>query len=288
MSEATGSITPSRSVPSNLWICCLLVRRTGVLITVHVGALAVLLTEPAAIDWAVFVGMLFVRAYIVSIGYHRYFSHRCFKTSRIAQFIIGVICCTNMQNGPLWWAAVHRHHHRHSDDEEDYHSPVHGNLFWAHCGWIFSKIVEPDWSCIRELRRFPELVWLERFWLLPPILLGAAFWWFGGWTMLCLAFFGSAMINIHGTFTVNSLGHRIGSRRYPTKDSSRNSYVLAFLTCGDGWHNNHHHYPHSAQHGFFWWEIDGSFNVIRFFELLGLVWDVRRVPPHKLAPAKSA
>jgi stearoyl-CoA desaturase (delta-9 desaturase) len=279
-----GSAAPAPTSSTIFSTVSTLIRRTGVLITVHVAAIGVLFTDVALADWIVFAVMLFVRAYIVSIGYHRYFAHRAFKTSRVGQFIMAVACCFNMQNGPLWWAAVHRHHHRHSDDEDDYHSPVHGSLFWAHCGWLFQKVEDPDWNRVRDLRRFHELVWLEHVWLLPPILLGLAFWFVGGWSMLCLAFFASAAINMHGTFAVNSLGHRIGSRRYATPDQSRNSYVMAFLTCGDGWHNNHHHYPHSAQHGFFWWEIDGSFNVIRFLALLGLVWDVRRVPAHKLHP----
>jgi len=179
---------------------------------------------------------------------------------------------------------VHRHHYRHSDDESDYHSPRAGGFFWAHCGWLFNKIEYPNWDRIRDLRRFPELVLLERLWLLPPLLMGVVFYLIGGWSMVCIDFFLSAMLCLHGTFAVNSFGHMVGSRRYATKDQSTNSFLLALLTGGDGWHNNHHHYPHSAEHGFFWWEVDGSFTVIRMLVFVGIVWDVRRVPAHKLYP----
>jgi stearoyl-CoA desaturase (delta-9 desaturase) len=283
MSEARV-VLPTDSRSSFFETIVLLVRRTSVFIVVHVGAACVFLTEPTWIDWTVLAAMLFLRAYVTSIGYHRYFAHRSFKMARITQFIAAVLCCTNMQNGPLWWAAVHRHHHRHSDSEHDYHSPTRGGFFWAHCGWLFSKIETPDWNSVRDLRKFPELVWLERFWLLPPILMGLGFWLVGGWSMVCLAFFLSALINMHGTFAVNSFGHLVGSRRYETRDTSTNSLFLACMTAGDGWHNNHHHYPHSANHGFFPGEIDGSYHVIRFLEMVGLVWGVRTVPPHKLHP----
>lgn len=272
------SLAP-RSILETIW---LLLRRVEVFLTVHLLAFCSIFTSPTWLDWSLFAGFLFVRAYVTSVGYHRYFAHRAFKTSRPVQFLMGVLCCLNLQNGPIWWAALHRHHHRHSDDEHDYHSPTQGGFFWAHCGWLFCMLEYPDWNRVRDLRRFPELVWLDRLWLVPPILAGLACWYFGGWSLLCIAFCLSAVINMHGTYAVNSLGHMVGSRRYETKDQSRNSYILACFTCGDGWHNNHHHYPHSAQHGFFWYEIDGAYNVLRCLRRLGVVWDLRDVPPHKL------
>ena len=256
------------------------------MVLVHAGALAAFFTGGAWWEWMLFPAMIYFRGLFVTIGYHRYFSHRSFKTSRMFQFIIGFFCCANFQQGPLWWALYHRRHHRHSDDPGDPHSPYYGGFWWAYCGWLFVPL-DPPWEQVRDLRRYPELVWLERFWQVPGLLLAGLFWVVGGWSLLCVVFCLSAVVSFHLTFLVNTFGHLVGSRRYPTPDHSRNSFLLALITLGDGWHNNHHHYPHSAQAGFFWWEVDGSFRVIRLLELLGLVWDVRRVPPHKLPPPPS-
>jgi stearoyl-CoA desaturase (delta-9 desaturase) len=280
------SLTP-RPDRSLAWIIFNSVRGTWFLVAVHLGALAVLLSGTTWIDWLLLPVFLVACGFITTIGYHRYFAHRAFKTSRVGQFILGCLCCLNLQRGPLWWAAIHRHHHRHSDDEHDTHSPVTGSFFWAHCGWTFATLEEPDWNSIRDLRNYPELVWLERFWLVPPLLLAGALWLIGGWSMVCLDFCVSAVVVMHFAFLVNSLGHRVGWQRYQTGDQSRNSLVMAVLTFGDGWHNNHHHYPHSANHGFFWWEIDSSFRLIWLLAWLGLVWDVRQAPAHKLHPVPS-
>jgi len=253
-------------------------------VAIHVGAAGVLFTTPTAAAWILFVPLLMLRGLVTTAGYHRYFAHRSFKTSRVGQFVIAWLCCTNMQRGPLWWAAVHRHHHRHSDDEYDAHSPVRGGLLWSYGLWMFATLEQPDWGTVRDLRRFPELVWLERFWLAPGLLTAGLFYLAGGWVMVCLDFCLTAVVALHGASAVNSLGHLVGSRRYETPDRSRNSLLLALLTFGDGWHNNHHHYPHAAQAGFFRGEADGSYRLIRLLERLGLVWGVRGVPAHKLRP----
>ena len=270
-----------------LWTCVQGVRGTWFLVLIHVGAFCLLFTGAAWLDWILFFPMLMLRGLITTIGYHRYFSHRSFKTSRVGQFILGCLCCINLQRGPLWWAAIHRHHHRHSDQPDDAHSPAQGGFLWAYAVWMFVTVEEPDWNSVRDLRRFPELVWLERFWLMPGLLLATAFWLAGGWSMVCLDFCLTAVVALHGASVINSLSHMIGSRRYETRDHSRNSFLLALVTFGDGWHNNHHHYPHAAQAGFLWWEVDGSFRWICLLERLGLVWDVRRVPPHKLSPESA-
>jgi stearoyl-CoA desaturase (delta-9 desaturase) len=253
------------------------------MILAHVGALAVLIVGGSWQEWLLLPMLVYVRGLLVTAGYHRYFSHRSYKTSRPGQFLLAFLGCANLQQGPLWWAAYHRHHHMHSDEPDDVHSPYHGGFWWAYCGWLFVPLTGSR-HLVRDLCRFPELVWLERFWQIPGLLLAGLCWWLGGWSMLCLDFCLSAVVIFHMTFLVNTLGHLIGSRRYPTRDHSTNSFLLALLTMGDGWHNNHHHYPHSAQAGFFWWEVDGSFRVIRLLENLGLVWGVRRVPAHKLEP----
>lgn len=259
-----------------------LARRTGPLILIHVGAVYGLLQGASVEAWLVLPLILYCRALAVTIGYHRYFSHRSFKTSRIGQFALACLGCLNVQNGPLWWAAHHRQHHRHSDRPGDVHSPIQSGFIWAHCGWLFATLDDPDWESVRDLRKYPELVWLERLWLVPPMLLIGLCWMIGGWSVAGIDFCLSAVIVVHVTFAVNSFGHLFGSRSYATPDRSRNSLVLAILTLGEGWHNNHHHYPHAAQAGFRKWELDASFRLIRLGAWLGLFWDVRRVPAQKM------
>jgi stearoyl-CoA desaturase (delta-9 desaturase) len=257
------------------------------MIVVHIGAAAILLLDTDWVDWLLLPVFIYFRGIFITVGYHRFFSHRCFKTSRVMQFIIGFFCCGNLQQGPLWWAVYHRHHHKHSDDKGDPHSPYHGGFWWAYCGWLFIPL-DPEWRTVNDLRRFPELVWLERFWQVPGILLAAVCWWVGGWNLLCVGFCLSAVISFHMTFVINTVGHMVGSQRYPTHDHSRNSFLMALFSMGDGWHNNHHQFPHAAHAGLLWWEIDSSFRVICLLERLGLVWAVRRVPPEKLlSPTKS-
>jgi stearoyl-CoA desaturase (delta-9 desaturase) len=257
------------------------------LLLVHVGALAIVVTGSTWVDWALLPAIIYVRGIFQTVGYHRYFSHRSFRTSRAVQFLLGCFCCANLQQGPLWWAVYHRHHHKHSDDSGDPHSPFHGGFWWAYCGWLFVPLA-PDWRTVNDLRRYPELRWLERFWHVPGLLVAGLFWWVGGWGSLCVGFCLSAVVVFHGTFAVNTFAHLVGSRRYATTDHSRNSFVLAALTMGDGWHNNHHRFPHAAQAGIRWYEIDGAFRLICLLERLGLVWNVRRVPAHELEPAFSA
>ena len=243
---------------------------------VHVGVVAMFWTGGSWLEWALLPAAIYFRGIFQSVGYHRYFSHRSFKTSRPVQFLMGFFCCANLQQGPLWWAVYHRHHHKHSDREGDPHSPFHGGFWWAYCGWLFVPLA-PDWRAVNDLRRYPELVWRERFWQLPGVLVAGLFWCIGGWSMVCIDFCLSAVIVFHLTFVVNTFGHLIGSRRYDTPDSSRNSFLLACLPQGDGWHNNHHQHQHAAQAGIRWYEIDGAFRLICLLERLGIVWNVRRV-----------
>jgi stearoyl-CoA desaturase (Delta-9 desaturase) len=266
------------------WIALNSARGTWFLVMIHVGAVAIFFTGVNRIALIFFPAFLVLRGMVTTVCYHRYFAHRSFKTSRVFQFLLACLCCTNLQRGPLWWSAIHRHHHRHSDAPGDTHSPILGGVLWSYGAWMFATLEQPDWNRVRDLRRFPELVWLERFWLIPPLLLVTACWLVGGWSMVCVCFCLTAVLTLHGASAVNTLGHLIGSRRYPTPDSSRNSFLLAMVTFGDGWHNNHHHYPHAARAGFFWWEIDGAYRLIRLMERCRLVWDVRQVPPHKLVP----
>jgi stearoyl-CoA desaturase (delta-9 desaturase) len=221
----------------------------------------------------------------VTIGYHRYFSHRSFKTSRPFQFLLAVACTMSAQKGVLWWAANHRHHHKYADREEDIHSPTMRGFWWAHIGWILvHDYTATRTELVRDWMRFPELRWLNRYHLVPVLGLGGVMYVTGGLTALYWGWVVATVMLWHGTFTVNSLAHVWGRRRYATSDTSRNNFWLALITLGEGWHNNHHHYQISARQGFFWWEVDVSYYVLRLWQALGLVWDVR-TPPRSVLQA---
>jgi stearoyl-CoA desaturase (delta-9 desaturase) len=220
----------------------------------------------------------------ITIGYHRYFSHRAFKTSRAFQFVLAFLSETSAQKGVLWWTANHRDHHKYSDTELDVHSPLKG-FWWSHVGWILSgKHNDYDEARVRDFSKFPELRFLNKHYWLPPTVLALALFAAGGFPALVWGFLISTVMLWHGTFLVNSLNHVWGTRRYATTDLSRNNALIALFTMGEGWHNNHHHYQSSANQGFFWWEIDGSYYLIRLFQALGIVWEVR-TPPEKVRSA---
>jgi len=224
--------------------------------------------------WAL--ALYYVRMWAVTAGYHRYFAHRAFKTSRVFQFVLAFLAETSAQKGVLWWAANHRHHHRESDTPEDLHSPLQDGFWWSHVGWILSdKYVETREESIRDFARFPELRFLNRWYLLPPIVLAVGVFLIGGFPLLVWGFFVSTVLLWHGTFTINSLSHVFGSQRYKTTDTSRNNFLLALVTCGEGWHNNHHYHQNTANQGWFWWEVDATFYVLRLLSVLGLVRDLR-------------
>ena len=224
--------------------------------------------------WAL--ALYYVRMWAVTIGYHRYFAHRSFKTSRVFQFLLAFFAETSAQKGVLWWAANHRHHHRESDQPADIHSPLQDGFWWSHVGWILSdRYAETRTEAIKDFARFPELRFLNKFHLLPPTLLAIAIFLIGGFPLLVWGFFVSTVVLWHGTFTINSLSHVFGSRRYKTTDTSRNNFLLALVTCGEGWHNNHHYHQNTANQGWFWWEVDASFYVLRALSVVGLVSDLR-------------
>jgi stearoyl-CoA desaturase (delta-9 desaturase) len=232
--------------------------------------------------------LLFVRTWAVTAGYHRYFSHRAFRTSRAFQLVLALLAETSAQKGALWWAAHHRVHHRKSDQPGDVHSPVLRGFWYAHFGWIFDDTEATRWEQIRDFAKYPELRWLDRHFLVPPVLLAVGCTVWMGWPGLFVGFFGSTVLLWHNTFLVNSLAHVWGTRRYETSDQSRNNPLIAALTLGEGWHNNHHRYPGSARNGFFWWEIDVTYAVLVVLERLGVVWDLRMPPAAAYAEARRA
>jgi len=248
--------------------------------------------SPTAVIVAV--SLYVIRMFAITGFYHRYFSHRSFKTSRAGQFIFGLIGASAVQRGPVWWAAHHRHHHAHSDKQADVHSPVQHGFLRSHMGWFLSKKgFSPDYKFVRDLQKFPELLLLDRFDILVPVALAVGLFFFGvmlenvapqlgtnGWQMLVWGFFVSTIFCYHGTYTINSLSHVFGKQRYRTGDSSRNNWLLAIITLGEGWHNNHHHFPSSVRQGFYWWEIDITYYMLKVLAWLGIIWDLKPIPIH--------
>ena len=223
----------------------------------------------------------------VMAGYHRYFSHRTFKTSRVFQFVLALLAQMTAQKGVLWWASHHRMHHKHSDQPGDSHSPIVDGFFYAHIGWILDDTEETNWDVIQDFAKYPELRWLNKYWSVPTILLATAVFLLLGWPGLFIGYFLSTVIVWHATFLVNSATHVWGKRRYNTNDSSRNSWLLALFTFGEGWHNNHHYYQSSCRNGFYWWEIDITYYVIKMLGWFHIVWDIREPPAHVLEEGRT-
>lgn len=250
---------------------------------IHLSPLLVLWTGVRLVDVVLCVLLYFVRMFFLSAGYHRYFAHRGYKMGRVMQFLMALGGTTAAQKGVLWWAGYHRHHHWHSDQPDDIHSPLKG-FFWSHIGWILCrKYSRTPVELIRDFEKYPELKWLEKYSMAPPVILAGLVYVLGGASALVVGFLLSTVILFHGTFLVNSLTHVFGRRRYHTTDTSRNSLLIALVTGGEGWHNNHHYYETTANNGFFWWEIDTSYYVLLILRRLGLVWDLRTPPAYIIA-----
>lgn len=271
---------------------------------VHLLPLAAIWTGATLFDWAVCIFLYFFRMFWITGGYHRYFSHKSYKTSRWFQFVIAFMAQTSAQKGALWWAAHHRHHHRHSDTPKDPHSMKMYGFWYSHVGWIIGPdYKETDFKTIGDYAKYPELVWLNKHYLVPPTLLAITVMALGAWvnggsvllffthhglSTLFIGFFLSTVLLYHGTFSINSIMHKFGRQRYETGDESRNSLWLALLTMGEGWHNNHHYYEVAARNGFFWWEIDPTYYGLKLFSWLGLIHDLKPVPKHILHSKNKA
>jgi stearoyl-CoA desaturase (Delta-9 desaturase) len=251
-------------------------------VSIHLACLAVIWTGLSSRAMVLGLALYVVRIFAIGAGYHRYFAHRAFRTSRIVQFGLAFLSLTSAQRGILWWAAKHRQHHMHSDTDGDLHSPVLRGFLYAHVGWIFLlRNDATDYGLVRDLARFKELVWLERHSYLPLAALAFSTWLIADWAGLVIGFCWSTVAVWHVTFSINSLSHIIGRRPYITGDQSRNNWLLALLTMGEGWHNNHHAYQASVRQGFRWWQFDPTFQILRGLSWLGLVWDLH-VPPESV------
>ncbi len=262
----------------------------------HLAPVLIFWTGSTFFDWMVCIFLYFVRMFFVTGGYHRYFSHKTFKTSRFVQYLIAFFAETSLQKGALWWAAHHRSHHKYSDTPKDPHSSKLYGFWYSHIGWITGPDFKAtDFANIKDYAKYPELVWLNKHYLIPPTLLLLLVWIVGGYvnsggvisqipmaglSTMVVGFFTSTVLLFHGTFSINSLMHMIGKQRYESKDESKNSLILALITLGEGWHNNHHYYQSSVRQGFFWWEIDITFYTLKVLSWMGLIWDLRPVPSH--------
>ena len=261
-------------------------------VLMHIACFALFFVGYSTFAMLFAVALYALRMFAITGFYHRYFAHKAFQTSRAGQFIFALLGATAVQRGPLWWAAHHRNHHAHSDQEVDAHSPVQHGFLWSHLGWFLSRAnFHTQFERVKELAKFPELRFLDRFDVVVPTIFAVGIFFLGellavkaphletnGWQLLVWGFVISTVVLYHATFCVNSLAHVWGKRRYVTRDHSRNNFVIALFTLGEGWHNNHHHYPGSAKQGFYWWEIDFTYYGLRLLAALGLIWNLRTVP----------
>jgi stearoyl-CoA desaturase (delta-9 desaturase) len=294
---APGGADAVRNEPDKVdWVRCI------PFIILHLGCLGVIWTGASSFAVWTAVFLYFARMAAVTGVYHRYFSHKTYTTSRPMQFLLALWGGTTVQRGPLWWAYHHRHHHQHSDEEEDAHSPhVHGFL-WSHIGWITSRRNFPtDYSKVRDLNKYPELVFLNRFDAIVPFAFALGLFGLGAflhvhapslhtssWQLLVWGFFISTTALFHGTSCINSMAHLMGNRRFKTEDDSRNSFILAIITLGEGWHNNHHRYQSATRNGFYWWEIDPTYYLLKCLSWTGLIWGLKSVPASVLAEGAHA
>lgn len=267
----------------------------------HAACLFVFVVGWSPVAVTVALVALFARVFGLTAFYHRYFSHRAFKTNRVVQFLGALLGNMAGQRGPIWWAAHHRHHHRAADRPDDIHSPRQQGFLWSHMLWFMTReAYATDARLVKDWLKYPELRFLERFDFFGLVLLGLGMFGLGealahvlpelntsGPQMLVWGFVLSTITLYHVTFSINSLAHKYGTRRFETRDDSRNNLWLALVTFGEGWHNNHHHFPSSARQGFHWWEIDISYYLIALMAQVGLVWDVKQVPAHVLDPQSS-
>src|SRR5258705_2404126 len=273
----------------------------------HLACLLVMWTGVTTVAVVTCLALYVVRMFAITAGFHRFFSHRTYQTGRVFQFLLAFTGTTAYQKGPLWWSSHHRRHHLHADTEEDLHSPLTRTLWRSHVGWFLSRDSEAtDRKLITNLMKDRDLRFLDRFYTLPPILLAVSTFLLGagleryapglgtsGSQMLVWGFFISTVLLYHGTFTVNSLAHIFGKRRFATADNSRNNLFVALITLGEGWHNNHHYYQTSERQGFYWWEIDVSHYSLRVLSWLGIVWYLLTPPPanllgiHKIPPTSQ-
>jgi len=295
MSESTiSNVSPPSREGLDYFVCIQF-------LLIHVACLLALWTGVSTVAVFTCLALYVVRMFAITAGFHRLLSHRSYRSGRLFQFVIAFLGTASYQKGPLWWSAHHRRHHLHADTEKDLHSPLTRTLWRSHVGWFLSnESVPTDTKLISNLITHWDLRFLDRYYHLPPALLAVSTFLLGsglqryypasgttGLQMLVWGFFISTVLLYHGTFTVNSVAHLFGKRRFATTDDSRNNFLVALITLGEGWHNNHHYYPASERQGFYWWEIDASHYTLRVLSWFGIVWDLHR-PPHNIVSSRRS
>ena len=228
----------------------------------------------------------------ISLGYHRLHTHRGFKTSKTFEYFLAICGTLTLEGGPIFWVATHRKHHQLSDQDGDPHSPREGG-FWAHMGWILfgdthHNNTELMGRYAPDLNRDRFYRWLNSYHWVPLTTLGLILLATGGWSMVLWGIFLRVVVGLHGTWLVNSATHMWGTRRFETRDDSRNSWWVALLTFGEGWHNNHHAHPVSARHGLAWYEFDISWITLKFFNAIGVVSDLKVAKVREPLPVEEA
>lgn len=255
----------------------------------HLACLAIFFVNYNITALFVFLITFSMRTFALTAGYHRYFSHKSFQTSRVFQFILALVGTWASQKGPLWWSGHHRYHHIHSDKETDMHSPKNG-VFQAHVGWVFeARSDEVDPKFIKDWNKYPELVWLDKYahesfalYLVGLFILGSCISYFYPTletSGLAFVFWGgilSTVLLYHTTFSVNSICHIFGSRDYQTTDNSRNNWLIALITFGEGWHNNHHKFAYSIRNNLKFWQIDITYMILCILKRFRIVWDFKQ------------
>ncbi|WP_419811738.1 acyl-CoA desaturase [Bacterioplanoides sp.] len=270
-------------------------------IALHLVAISALFMDISSTAVVVCFALYWLRQFAITAFYHRYFSHRSYKTNRFWQFIFALLGNMAAQRGPLWWAAHHRAHHQHSDTEQDLHSPVLRGFWWSHVGWFTCDAsFRTQYQRIKDFSKFPELRWLDRYDIFGPVLLVVLLYISGellarfqpaletsGMQLVIWGFFVSTVLLFHSTVAINSLGHIWGNKRFKTKDESRNNAFLALLTLGEGWHNNHHRFAVSARQGFYWWQADITYYVLKLMSWMGIIHSLNPVPARILEEGKT-
>ncbi len=231
----------------------------------------------------VFLASYSLRMFGLSAGYHRYFGHRSFKTTRAFQLVLALLAMTTAQRGVLWWASWHRQHHRFADQEGDTHSPIANSFFWSYCGWLLStRHAKTETQLVKDFSGYPELWWLDRHYYVPPLVLAALLFAFGGFDWFYWGAIASTALLFHAMAIGNTFGHLWGPRPYHTKDNSHDNLIYWFMTLGE-YHNSHHHCMTAANQGLVWWKPDPVYWGILLLARLGIVWDVVQPSGAKLA-----
>lgn len=264
---------------------------TFFMVAFHIGAIAALFMFNWKAVLVAFVLMYVAGSFGIGMAYHRLLTHRGFKTYKWLEYLLTTCATLALEGGPFFWVATHRVHHQNTDVEGDPHSPRDGG-FWAHMGWILTGRVMHNHAdallpYIPDLRKDKFHTWISRYHWLPITISGVLLLVFGGWPFLFWGVFFRTVVGLHATWLVNSATHMWGKQRFLTDDDSKNSFWVALLTYGEGWHNNHHAHPQSARHGLTWYEIDLNWYAISILRFFGLVWDVK-APKLEVLEEKAA